>query len=365
MKLCNNLHASTKSLCIEKQCQTILILKSNEALNLAEKTRNELSGEKIEWIVVLQNCKTICRYLGRLDDHKWINFELEGYPAPQANSKNNKHGVPRFRLVRQVFYDVYDRRVQFGGELAHLFHNQPIYNSIAEILEYRSKGMNIVHSHILNNLNDQKFRTECGILNHEPPISHGLVPKGELAKIIIGVQNKIYEFLDTVILELKYGNIPETIFTQIRQDVDSELRKHCPAAIAKITFLYEQLETGDLIVYSQIAGTCRQAIKDVANVLFPAQDESYTDTNGKKLSVKDDKPINRILARIDSDSEQKVLKSMHDYTVNFLHALQKYASKGDHSLFTKSDATRCIIYTYFLLGDILHYYTKHEEQEKL
>ena len=47
---------------------------------------------------------------------------------------------------------------------------------------------------------------------------------------------------------------------------------------------------------------------------------------------------------------------MLEYIDNFLHHIQAYSSKGDHSTFTKLDATRCVIYTYLLLGDILHYY---------
>ena len=56
-------------------------------------------------------------------------------------------------------------------------------------------------------------------------------------------------------------------------------------------------------------------------------------------------------------SEKSMFKSMFEYTDNFLHSLQKYSSKGDHSDFQKSDAIRCVMYTYILLGDILHYYS--------
>jgi len=39
-------------------------------------------------------------------------------------------------------------------------------------------------------------------------------------------------------------------------------------------------------------------------------------------------------------------------------AINDYASKGTHKDFKKTDAVRCIVYTYLVLGDILHYYIK-------
>ena len=55
---------------------------------------------------------------------------------------------------------------------------------------------------------------------------------------------------------------------------------------------------------------------------------------------------------------------MFEYTIQFLHEINSYASKGDHSFFQKSDAIRCVVYTYILLGDILHYYANDSMSTK-
>lgn len=326
---------------------------------LAKETRKKLPEEIITLHVALQNCKTICKYLDILDKNNWIDFELNGYPPCRI-----KNLIPEYRRVNQFFYNKYDQPIRMTNDFANTVAKQFVYNPIMEMLRYANTGLILATSKTIDCLNSHEYKNKHGITGI-PHVKYSEIPVSSILKIINGVQNKIYEFLDNVILELRYGSIPENIFAQIRYDVDSELMKHCPAAIEKITLLYEQLGTDSPIVYSQIASTCRQAIKDVADVLFPAQKEPYIDSDGKERSVKDNNTVNRILARIDSDSEQKVLKSMFDYIANFLEAMQQYASRGDHSSFTKSDATRCIVYTYFLLGDILHYYTKHQDEKSI
>jgi len=82
--------------------------------------------------------------------------------------------------------------------------------------------------------------------------------------------------------------------------------------------------------------------------------------NGKKHSVDDNNYLNRIRAgmsqKSNSGTTTELTMSMFSYVDGFLKNIQAYASKGDHSAFTKTDASRCLVYTYMVLGDILNYY---------
>lgn len=78
--------------------------------------------------------------------------------------------------------------------------------------------------------------------------------------------------------------------------------------------------------------------------------------NNNNVELNDAKFLNRLLTGIESSNERQLFKSMFNYTAQFLHSIYSYASKEDHSPFQKSDAVRCVVYTYILLGDILHYY---------
>ena len=128
-----------------------------------------------------------------------------------------------------------------------------LYNPITEILPCKTDGMVVPASPALDMLNSQKFKTEYNISDFTPSVSHGFISRSNVAKIINGVQNKIYEFLDNVILELEYGEIPETIFEIIRKEVDEKFRRRCPHAIEKLIVVYEQLNSDNSVVYSQIA----------------------------------------------------------------------------------------------------------------
>lgn len=334
--------------------------KIDEALNLAKKTRTELPYENIELSAVLQNCKTICRYLGKLDSNKWIDYELNGYPRLDK-TKDGQHEIPEYRKVHQIFYYVNGMHVRLSRELAYKFGTISLHNPIMEILQCKVDGMIIPVSPALDMLNSQKFKTDHDISDFEPSVSHGVISRSNIAKIINGVQNKIYEFLDNMILELEYGKIPETIFEAIRKEVDEKFRRRCPQAIEKLIVVYEQLNCDNSVGYSQIAGTCRQIIKDVADSLYPPAQFDKSDSD---MELNDAKFLNRLLVGITSNNEKQLFESMFNYTTHFLHNIHSYASKGVHSPFQRSDAIRCVVYTYILLGDILHYYaTKNTTTE--
>jgi hypothetical protein len=112
--------------------------------------------------------------------------------------------------------------------------------------------------------------------------------------------------------------------------------------------------------WSHIASTCRRVLKDVADKVYPAQDTPKIDVDGKEHKLDDSKYINRIIEGIYADmgkgKDEKFTRSSIEYIGNFLSGIQEYASKGDHATFQKTDAVRCLVYTYMLLGDILNYH---------
>lgn len=332
----------------------LLNARRDDALELAKKTRMRLSAGTIELSNTLQDCKTVCRYLGISGSHEWIDFELNGYSTEHlAGFEQIKKFIPEYRHVNQVFYGEYDQPLIGDSAFNNILGRMPLNHPIHEIMQFKEKWVTIRSSTVLDLLNKRDVQEKY--LSAPERIAYAKVSPNQIAKIIGGINNRIYEFLDNLILELEYGQIPKTIFENIREEVDSKFMQLCPNAIEKLPVIYEQLGSENKVVYSQIAGTCRQIIKDVADSLYPASRSRIDEVRGS-VRLDDSKSINRILESIKSKSEKSVFKSMFEYTDNFLHSLQKYSSKGDHSDFQKSDAIRCVMYTYILLGDILHYY---------
>ncbi|AFS80810.1 hypothetical protein NKOR_04610 [Candidatus Nitrosopumilus koreensis AR1] len=211
--------------------------------------------------------------------------------------------------------------------------------------------------------NDVKKFTDAGLKNISLMCSINY-PKYEIGRILGSVKLELIKRLNRMINEFTYGQVPENIFEFVRQEVDSELIKLCPQAIEKLPVMYAQLSSEDKIVYSEIASTCRRIIKDVADSLYPPSDKPHIDSEGREHKITESDYTNRILARIQqsiqSNNEKKVFSAMFQYVDGLLNSINSYASKGDHSEFTKTDAVRCIVYTYLLLGDILHYYIRPE-----
>jgi hypothetical protein len=173
--------------------------------------------------------------------------------------------------------------------------------------------------------------------------------------------------LDKIVLELEYGGIPEHIFENIRQEVDHKLASTCPNAIEKLKVTYEKISASNNPEdWSHVASSCRRIIKDVADTLFPPQQIPAIDKSGVKHALNESAYINRIITAIRSNTASKTegtfSVSMINYVDAFLREIQRYTSKGNHTDFTKIDAVRCVVYTYLLMGDILHYYS--EERSK-
>ena len=207
-----------------------------------------------------------------------------------------------------------DTQVLLNRKLAYMFGTISLHNSITEILQCKADGMIVPASPALDMLNSQKFKTDYNISDFTPSVSHGFVSRSNIAKIINGVENKIYDFLDNVILELEYGKIPETIFATIRKEVDEKFRRLCPHAIKKLVVVYEQLNSDNDVVYSQVASTCRRIIKDVADSLYPAIQSDKSDGN---MELNDAKFLNRLSVGITSNTEKPLFESMFNYTNTF------------------------------------------------
>ena len=75
-----------------------------------------------------------------------------------------------------------------------------------------------------------------------------VVAENSIHTILVGVRNRIGEFLDDTILELEYGTIPENVFENIRE-VDSKMVEMCPDAINKLQVIYENVSSGSTSEY--------------------------------------------------------------------------------------------------------------------
>ena len=323
--------------------------KKEEALMLAKQLRNNLFNSDKDLSNLLLGCKTVCRYLDILDENKWIEYERNGYTHLENNEDIDEKSLPEYRFVNFIFYSLDGQQVLPDDiKLRQVLSIHPIligsveFENTKQISTFSSAAIDKINRFLPNN-----------------PVYKAIVPSNQLTKIEQGIRNCISEFLDTIILKLEFGEIPEQIFETIRNEVDNKMIELCPDAINKLISIYDNLKNKNPEYYSYVASSCRRIIKDLADVLFPAKKEP-TIIDEKEIRLDENRFINRIHQGLKERNNSKTTndfnKDMLNYVMNFLISIQRYASKGDHSNFTKLDSIRCVIYTYLVLGDILHYY---------
>jgi len=322
----------------------------SEALQIARNTREVLLSGKIPMENVLLGFFTATQILKKSEEMDWVKRELYSYEPEDE--------LPEYRTnVYGNFKDIHDNRVDKNDEYVEL-RSHTFHSGVAKIEHMFARDKDPIHYGVSNS--DRDRLKKLG-LAYDGKITVAF-PRSELGKILGAIKLETIKKLNEIINELTFGEVPEQIFENIRNEVDSKLLEICPKAIEKLPIIYSQLSSADSIVYSEIASTCRRIIKDVADELFPPLDDPVKGKDGKEHPVTDIAYVNRILARIEqtieSSSEKKFFHSMFDYVNAFLTAINDYASKGTHKDFKKTDAVRCIVYTYLVLGDILHYYIK-------
>jgi hypothetical protein len=329
------------------------ISRREEALKLAKKLRDSLLDEEKNLSTLLLGCKTVCRYLGNLDENIWIENELNGYDVTQFSSyAEQEQKLPEHRKINLLyFYTNNNPVVGLSVEDAEQLCLSKIPNPVtdietSDILTFTSgRGIEVMNY----------FCSQNGL----PPVYKAVAYENSIHTVIVAIKNVISEFLDKIILEIEYGGIPEGIFENIRKQVDEKMVLLCPDAINKLKVTYENVSTGATSEsWSHVASSCRRILKDVADAIFPPQSQPIT-IDGKEHSVDDRAYLNRIragLKKSEDNTTNDFTMSMFSYVDGFLKNIQAYASKGDHSVFSKTDASRCVVYTYMVLGDILNYY---------
>ena len=163
---------------------------------------------------------------------------------------------------------------------------------------------------------------------------------------------------DQILLEIKFGKFEFDIFEETRKVVDSELSKRSPKAIEKLTEAYEDLMKSETpLDFQQTALACRVVLKDFADAVYPASNKKIIGFDGKSHMLKDDDYINRILAYIQeskaSDSEKEFMEDYLKYLGTFIGSINVLANVGTHHEKSREYASRCLIYTYLALGDVI------------
>lgn len=176
------------------------------------------------------------------------------------------------------------------------------------------------------------------------------------------LKSKYYDYALEKQIEISFGNVATTVFSEYRTRVENEFSKMSKENLLKLQAIEDKINSENPELYSQALTTCRRLFEGTAKELFEKYfpeygEKKYKTKSGKEIDVSGEHYKNKLSAVIEKLEDKSPSKSMVGsnviYLLDWIDNLTELQCKGVHHEVTRRDATRCIIQTYICLGDIL------------
>ena len=304
--------------------------KREEALRLAEELLADIELERIKPASVARKASRLARLIDDVKAIEWLGFEVSGYPNSTsgkltaaewtAAGKSGRHYVRTDKGVSTTLATTVTlSQLQAGTESSKI----RLESSDATNFYERNTQQNTYSSNV---------------------------------NVIEKVIGAIYQYTSSVYQELRFGSAVSTAFDNLRSTVDRQISSLVPGATPILTTALENAQTDDPEQWRNAAQACRDLVKATADSLRPPG----PDVNGlgkRIIKMGDSNYVNRLIDWIDSKTSSKTKKGLVasdlEHLGDRLDAATDSGNKGAHAAVTKLDASRFIVGTYILLGDIL------------
>jgi len=180
------------------------------------------------------------------------------------------------------------------------------------------------------------------------------------AKRLASRRAYVHEFVSGLHYELRYSASVYDLFTAVRQRVDRSVPEVMPDSVRRFDAIYSNLVSDNPEDWSNAVHSCRRILQDLADAVFPAQDEPRVVGEGKQrrtIALGPDNYVNRIACFAEDNEDSARSKDLIGSHLSFLgdrlDAVFYAAQKGSHDNVDRREAERYVVYTYMLVGDIL------------
>jgi hypothetical protein len=166
----------------------------------------------------------------------------------------------------------------------------------------------------------------------------------------------IHGYATDTLIAIEFGDVAESIFDALRQDVDAFVRSYCPQAAEKLLAIAERMAEDTSEAYAEALTSCRRLLMTVADSVFPPSDKDLVDGSGRPRKVGPDNYKNRLVAfieaRLRSDGSRTILENELDHLCSRLDAVYDKVCKGVHADVSVDEARLAIIEGYIFIGEI-------------
>lgn len=309
----------------------------------------ELSELPVSKIIL--KCLRLCRLLGDEDGILLFTYESSGYPSDMTGMTTDAWRISNL-AGRRYFKNI---KTKSGSERKE-YSNVLLIAEIEEMIAAEKLRLSAAADPYvaLSSANPNQFITSGqGNVRERNNIVQDIASYQRWIQKITG---SLYQYVLQIYNKLMYGNIIEDTFTSARMSVNDVLSKICPNALGKFVSVYSNMNSENPEDWANAVHSCRRILVDVADALYPPQDEPI-DINGKKIKVGSDQYINRLIQFISSKEGSKTYKDVVGSDLSSigrrLDAINDAVCKGTHDTVSKEEASRYIIHTYLLISDII------------
>ena len=178
----------------------------------------------------------------------------------------------------------------------------------------------------------------------------------EFEGILSRIRDAIAIYVGDAEREVRAGFLKSDVFQRNRDFVEAELAHFAPQVLAQLRAAHDRRDQDEPEAFTHALTSCRRALKSLADVLYPANDEEIIGADGRSRTMSDDRFINRLcqFATESASGASRVLTVEHLVAIgDRLKSLVSLGSKGVHADVSADEVDLTITHTYTVIGDLL------------
>lgn len=328
-----------------------------DAREVASQLLNALETTDVPIERHLMQAKRLARLLRDTDAQTWLDLEISGYPKGFSFSTLGDclHYVQAAgRLTEDSKYYV-TSLPRLEAECAA--DKLRVENSIPKA----SSGT--AENYLVAGATTKMFTDQIQALNAIKNVYLKNV------SLFSGLKAAIHSYTTDTHIALEFGDVAESIFDQLRHDVDTFVRSRSPKAAEKLVAISERMAEGNTEASAEALTSCRRLLMTIADSVFPPSDTDWVDGAGKKRKVGIENYKNRLIAFIESNmassSTRSLVESDLEHLSSRLDAIYEKSCKGVHAEISLEEARLTIIQAYIFIGELGRVATASSQQMRV
>lgn len=318
----------------------------DEARQVAAALLDALEESTVGIDSILMKAKRLARLMRDSDAQTWLDLETRGYPDDFVFSELGsclKYAVAggRLDIAASKYYPQSLPALEANAQtdeamLAALKTTQAPSAKVKDFLEKSA-----TESLMVTQRNAQQSQKKS--------FAHS-------KSIFSSLKSSVHSYATDLYLAIELGDAAEEIFEAARNQVDQFVGSTCPKAAEKLVAINERMAEKSPESLAAALTSCRRLLMQVADSVFPAQDEDWLDKSGKARKVGSEQYKNRLLAFLDSSNQStgsvEILESGLGHLAARLDAIYEKTCKGVHVDVSIQEARLAVIHTYLFIGEI-------------